>query len=79
MEIREQYLGINFQICEKDDGSCAWKLEPRESFGRPAKASGIVEGGQEQGIFAARKAISAYVNPTSPGVGRLPARAVTAR
>jgi hypothetical protein len=59
--LRESYLGIEFSVTQKSDGTCTWRMARTGNPKRPFETSGSVVGGQNEGILAARKAIGRLV------------------
>lgn len=57
----EKYLGIEFSIADKGDGTCAWELHPPMGVNQPINRSGTENGGQNEAILAARKAIGIFL------------------
>ena len=62
MPLREKYSGIEFTIKENGDSTSSWELHPDPALPLPRNSSGTVEGGQNEAILAARKAISLYLD-----------------
>jgi hypothetical protein len=61
MHLHEKYAGIEFTIKENGDGTSSWELQPRAGLMLPRNGTGTVQGGQNEAILAARKAISIYL------------------
>jgi hypothetical protein len=53
----EAYLGIEFTIRDAGNGAWAWTIRAPLTGWRIADTQGTVEGGQNEAILAARKAI----------------------
>jgi hypothetical protein len=72
MNLPEAYLGIAFSIRENGDGTCTWAVQPPMNAKHPENSAGIVPGGQNEAILAARKAIGLHQNATQtrtlPGI-----------
>jgi hypothetical protein len=62
MNLPETYLGIAFSISEKERGTYAWTVHPPMNAWYPADSTGTVQGGQNEAILAARKAIGIHLN-----------------
>jgi hypothetical protein len=63
MDIQERYCGIEFIIGEDGVGRYRWEIQPPEGLPVPKLgASGTVQGGQNEAILTARKAIRIYLD-----------------
>jgi hypothetical protein len=63
MDIPEQFFGIRFTFRENDDRTCSWRIHPPAGLPSPSRGStGTVNGGQNEAILAARKAINVYLD-----------------
>ena len=63
MVIRERYLGVDFVIRDNGDRTCGWEICPPAGLVLAQhNIAGTVQGGQNEAILAARKAISVYLN-----------------
>jgi hypothetical protein len=65
MNLPENYLGIAFSSSENGNGICDWKVRPLMNPKVPENSAGTVQGGQNEAILAARKAIGFYMNENS--------------
>ena len=63
MDLRERYCGIDFLIRKHGAGRYRWEIQPPQGLPAPKLGiSGTVEGGQNEAILAARKAIRIYLD-----------------
>jgi hypothetical protein len=70
MDIREHYCGVDFTIRENGVGTSRWEFDLPAKAHRPIQhSSGTVNGGQNEAILAARKAIRIYLAEV-PGAGK---------
>jgi hypothetical protein len=61
MNLSETYRGISFTINDNGDGTCGWVVRPPMDARRPLDSAGMLQGGQNEAILAARKAIGLHL------------------